>query len=568
MSHEDLLVTLDRNTKAKRELAYEQRKTQEELDRNTKIQEENRNNIEQLQNSVNALTRRAEESNRHIEEEATRTRVAQENIQREQEIQTQYAQYRYRFTTAQYRVEKFEEEYYSKYERYEDFRSLVDPFFTGNKNSVENKRTLLEEAKRMQNEDSEFLLPICMESLLEFELGNYEASKSAEEKSYKLHFKYATLFYATSYLIRGNKEKSWEAFNKYFEECSPFNLNQYHELLIELYLCDYYAEIDSSFFEKKLNDLIELYDSSPQRQDKLYNKIIYSGGVKDYYHYPPQLGAYDQNFSEISRIKYYNNIIHYLSEHLDYLKTIPSQAPNKDYKITNTITWLIWMPVNKDEQEKRHNLYYESSILDHGGNESLATGAPYNWIYQENNTDIVSILIKIYDIKDPNLEEFCVQKKIIQLLKKPCLRRLAEVCDEQRQTVDSVRTLKLTEFEQQIDLHDDLGDIKTVIKKTISKTKKISLTNIFYEILAFYLIGGTIYWILGQIFGTSDIVGYGFFAAYLFVRFKIANAKMENRIREDINRVQTCQNIFKSFEEEKNRISSISINVLEKLRKL
>ena len=179
-----------------------------------------------------------------------------------------------------------------------------------------------------------------MESLLEFELGNFEASKTAQEKSYSINFEYASLFYTLCYLSRGDQQKSWEAFNDYFSRRGPFELSQYHELLIELYLSDYYTNIDTLSFENKLRELIDVFDTTVAGKDKGYDFIIYDDGENDSSLYA--LRKYDSNYGEINKILTYNEILKYQAEHFSELFDTKNDQLIKLNKMQETLKWLIF----------------------------------------------------------------------------------------------------------------------------------------------------------------------------------------------------------------------------------
>ena len=198
------------------------------LERNTEEQKETNKQLAGIKASMDRTNEHIRQSAERTEQEAIKSRIAQEKAFEEQRKQTILIKQRNRYQVAQYRVAEYREKYFSKYGKHDEIRKKVDVFLRTSDNSIESKNKLLDEVKEIQKEDSQFLLPVCMESLLEFELGNIEASKTAQKKSYSIDFKCASLFYTLCYLSRGNQQKSWEAFNDYFSRRGPFELSQYH----------------------------------------------------------------------------------------------------------------------------------------------------------------------------------------------------------------------------------------------------------------------------------------------------------------------------------------------------
>lgn len=533
------------------------------LERNTEEQKETNKQLAGIKASMDRTNEHIRQSAERTEQEAVKTRIAQEKALDEQRKQTLLIEQRNRFMVAQHRITEYREKYFSKYGKHDEIREKVDVFLRNSDNSIESKNKLLDEVKEMQKEDSQFLLPICMESLLEFELGNFEASKTAQEKSYSINFKYASLFYTLCYLSRGDQQKSWEAFNDYFSRRGPFELSQYHELLIELYLSDYYTNIDTLSFENKLRELIDVFDTTVAGKDKGYDFIIYDDGENDSSLYA--LRKYDSNYGEINRILTYNDILKYQAEHFSELLDTQNDQLIKLNKMQETLKWLVFKPVNYDEENRKHNMYYEESVIWHEGDESLATGAPYNFLYYEDTTDIVTILVNIYRKNKMIKENLLIQKRIINLLKEPCLRTMNEVCDRQRIKVNSVRNLKLKEFEQQIDLYDDLELIKPELKKRIAKLRKFKISSIFLEYILLMLGSVPFFMIFEKIFGPRSIFNYLSLVCYFIIRFAFAKRKSEKRLDEDLSVIKACQEEFKTFEEEQNRLSAKSVNILERL---
>lgn len=533
------------------------------LERNTEEQKETNKQLAGIKASMDRTNEHIRQSAERTEQEAVKTRIAQEKALDEQRKQTLLIEQRNRFMVAQHRITEYREKYFSKYGKHDEIREKVDVFLRNSDNSIESKNKLLDEVKEMQKEDSQFLLPICMESLLEFELGNFEASKTAQEKSYSINFKYASLFYTLCYLSRGDQQKSWEAFNDYFSRRGPFELSQYHELLIELYLSDYYTNIDTLSFENKLRELIDVFDTTVAGKDKGYDFIIYDDGENDSSLYA--LRKYDSNYGEINRILTYNDILKYQAEHFSELLDTQNDQLIKLNKMQETLKWLVFKPVNYDEENRKHIMYYEESVIWHEGDESLATGAPYNFLYYEDTTDIVTILVNIYRKNKMIKENLLIQKRIINLLKEPCLRTMNEVCDRQRIKVNSVRNLKLKEFEQQIDLYDDLELIKPELKKRIAKLRKFKISSIFLEYILLMLGSVPFFMIFQKIFGERSIFNYLSLVCYFIIRFIYAKRKSEKRLNEDLSLIKACQEEFKTFEEEQNRLSAKSVNILERL---
>ena len=533
------------------------------LERKTEEQKETNKQLAGIKASMDRTNEHIRQSAERAELEAVKTRIAQEKALEEQRKQTLLNVQRNRFMVAQHRITEYREKYFSKYGKHDEIRKKVYVFLRTSDNSIESKNKLLDEVKEIQKEDSQFLLPVCMESLLEFELGNIEASKTAQEKSYSIDFKCASLFYTLCYLSRGNQQKSWEAFNDYFSKRGPFELSQYHELLIELYLSDYYTNVDTLSFENKLRALIDVFDTTVAGKDKGYDFIIYDDGENDSSLYA--LRKYDSNYGEINRILKYNDILKYQAEHFSELLDTQNDQLIKLNQMQETLIWLIFKPVNYDEENREHNMYYEESVIRHGGDESLATGSPYNFLYSEDTTDLVTILVNIYRKNKMIKENLLIQKRIINLLKEPCLRTMNEVCDRQRIKVNSVRNLKLKEFEQQIDLYDDLELIKPELKKRIAKLRKFKISSIFLEYILLMLGAVPFFMIFEKIFGPRSIFNYLSLVCYFIIRFAFAKRKSEKRLDEDLSVIKACQEEFKTFEEEQNRLSAKSVNILERL---
>ena len=550
---------VDEFTRAYRERTYA-------LERKTEEQKETNKQLAGIKASIDRTNEHIRQSAERAELEAVKTRIAQEKALEEQRKQTVLIEQRNRYIVAQHRITEYRENYFSIYGKHDEIRQQVHVFLRNSDNSIESKNKLLDEVKEIQKEDSQFLLPICMESLLEFELGNFEASKTAQEKSYSINFKYASLFYTLCYLSRGNQQKSWEAFNDYFSRRGPFELSQYHELLIELYLSDYYTNVDKLSFENKLREFIEVFDTTVAGKNKGYDFIIYDDGEID--SSLDALKKYDSNYGEINRILRYNDILKYQAEHFSELLDTQNDQLIKLNKLQETLNWLVSMPVNYDEKNRKDNMYYEESVIRHGGDESLATGAPYNFSYSEDRTDVLTILVNVYGKNKIFKENLLIQKRIINLLKEPCLRTMNEVCDRQRIKVNSVRNLKLKEFEQQIDLYDDLKLIKPEIKKRISKLRKFKVSSIFREYILLMLGILPFFIIFQKIFGERSIFNYLSFVCYFIIRFVFAKRKSEKRLDEDLSVIKACQEEFKTFEEEQNRLSAKSVNILERLSKV
>ena len=542
------------------------REKNDAINRNTEEQKETNKQLAGIKASMDRTNEHIKQSAQRAEQEAVKTRIAQEKALEEQKKQTILIEQRNRYLVAQHRIAEYRENYFSLYGKHEEIREKVDVFLRNSDNSIESRNKLLDEVKEIQKEDSQFLLPICMESLLEFELGNFEASKIAQEKSYSIDFECASLFYTLCYLSRGNQQKSWDAFNDYFSKRGPFELSRYHQLLIELYLSDYYTNVDKISFENNLRKLIEVFDTTVAGKNKGYDFIIYDDGEND--SSLDALRKYDSNYGEINKILTYNEILKYQAEHFSELLGTQNDLLIKLNELQETLKWLIFMPVNYDEKNRKHNMYYEQSIIWHEGDESLATGAPYNSLYSEDRTDVVTILVNIYRRNKMIKENLLIQKRIINLLKEPCLRTMNEVCDRQRIKVNSVRNLKLKEFEQQIDLHDDLNVIKPEIKKSISKLRKFSVLIIFREYFLLMLGMLPFFIICQKIFGDRSIYNYLSLVCYFIIRFGYAKRKSEKRLDEDLSVIKVCQEEFAIFEEEQNRLSAISVNILERLSKI
>lgn len=157
------------------------RERTEAVEKNTEASLETNKQLEAMNKSVHELSGYLKESAKRREEEAIKTRIAQENIQKEQMRQTLLAQYSHRFTIATHRLQEYEETYFAHYSRHEKIREKITDYFFDNDYSTESTKRLLYDVRNFQRLDTSYPLTLCMESILEYELGNYEASELAKK---------------------------------------------------------------------------------------------------------------------------------------------------------------------------------------------------------------------------------------------------------------------------------------------------------------------------------------------------------------------------------------------------
>lgn len=546
------------------------RERTEAVEKNTEASLETNKQLEAMNKSVHELSGYLKESAKRREEEAIKTRIAQENIQKEQMRQTLLAQYSHRFTIATHRLQEYEETYFAHYSRHEKIREKITDYFFDNDYSTESTKRLLYDVRNFQRLDTSYPLTLCMESILEYELGNYEASELAKKKSYELNFGFSVYFYILSFLLRENIKKSYEFVNEYFEGKGAFGLNQFHYFLIRLYLSGYYSEEEAAF-EAIINNLVKDYDVSDKKDDTLWEKVIYNTGVnEDIY---PNMKEYVQNFEEIKEVVFYTDLIKKQSDFLDMLKTIDKELITRTNEIESDLNWLIHAPVNSHEKKLREQIYLEKLVIHFGGNESLVTGYPNNNnMYFERSTNIGQILVALYKKCGSSEDDLLVKKKILRIVKKDYQAALEKVCEKQQNRISPERYLKASDVEFKVNLKEDIDIIRPVIKKKIARMpmESSALPCGCLTVIVILLAISPILKIINYN-GSYDVTNDMMFVLNLFFIyfggwFFLRKITFKSRMMRFFDALTKCQDEFNAFERRQELVSAVDL--VEKLNSL